>query len=445
MKAAAGHDLDDDALRLAEAIHRETDGNPFFVTELLRHLAESEVIVQDADGRWTLAGPLELAALPDTVLMVIGARVGRLGPQAERVLSLAAVIGRDFDLDVVATAAATSEDELLDILDAASGCGAGAGNGRRAGALQLLARTHPTNPVRGPGPDASGQSAPPSCRSDRASRCRSSRGAGAQNLPTTGSTLRKGPTFRRRWSTPAGLPMRRWARSLPAEALRYYVQAQDLYSQAGIDDPLLSLDLAIGVGITQRQTGDHASRQTLIDAAQTGSTTRRHGPHDRGGTRESSGLSLGVRRRLTPTKVALLEMALDRVAADHPDRPLLLATLCTELTFVGSFDDRKRLADEAVDARTGVSGPRRARAGAQLRALSAPRAGTARLVIGTVGRGATARRALGDPVQLFWAAHERSHIAAWACDIEEMDRCGVIRERALTASSSRCSTTCAAT
>ena len=84
MEAAAGHDLGDDAVPLAQAIYRETDGNPFFVTELLRHLAESEVIAQDAGGRWTLAGPFELASLPDTVRTVIEARVRRLGPQAER-------------------------------------------------------------------------------------------------------------------------------------------------------------------------------------------------------------------------------------------------------------------------------------------------------------------------------------------------------------------------
>ena len=51
---------------------------------------------------------------------MIGARVGRLGHDAERVLSLAAVIGRDFDLDVLARATKTSEDDLLDILDAAA-------------------------------------------------------------------------------------------------------------------------------------------------------------------------------------------------------------------------------------------------------------------------------------------------------------------------------------
>ena len=59
-------------------------------------------------------------ALPDSVREVIGARVGRLGADAERVLSVAAVIGRDFDLDVLARAAQTSEDDVLDILDAAA-------------------------------------------------------------------------------------------------------------------------------------------------------------------------------------------------------------------------------------------------------------------------------------------------------------------------------------
>jgi len=47
-------------------------------------------------------------------------REGRSGQDAERVLSLAAVIGRDFDLDLLARATEASEDELLDILDAAA-------------------------------------------------------------------------------------------------------------------------------------------------------------------------------------------------------------------------------------------------------------------------------------------------------------------------------------
>ena len=52
MTATAGHDLDEPGLELAQAVHAETEGNPFFVGEVLRHLAESGAIVQ-RDGRWT--------------------------------------------------------------------------------------------------------------------------------------------------------------------------------------------------------------------------------------------------------------------------------------------------------------------------------------------------------------------------------------------------------
>ena len=102
MEAAAGQTLDDAGVGLAHAVYRETDGNPFFVSEVLRHLSETGAIYQDAAGRWVAEDSLEQLALPDSVRVVIGARVGRLGQEAGRVLSLAAVIGRDFDLDLLA-------------------------------------------------------------------------------------------------------------------------------------------------------------------------------------------------------------------------------------------------------------------------------------------------------------------------------------------------------
>ena len=79
LEAAAGHELDDAGVGLAHAVHRETDGNPFFVSEVLRHLSETGAIYQNAEGRWTTAESLDRVALPDSVREVIGARVGRLG------------------------------------------------------------------------------------------------------------------------------------------------------------------------------------------------------------------------------------------------------------------------------------------------------------------------------------------------------------------------------
>ena len=79
LEAAAGQTLDDAGVGLAHAVYRETDGNPFFVSEVLRHLAETGAIYQDATGRWAAEDSLEQMALPDSVREVIGARVGRLG------------------------------------------------------------------------------------------------------------------------------------------------------------------------------------------------------------------------------------------------------------------------------------------------------------------------------------------------------------------------------
>ncbi len=120
LEAAAGQTLDQAGVDLAHAVYRETDGNPFFVSEVLRHLAETGAVHQDAAGRWVAGDSFDRLDLPDSVREVIGGRVARLGKEAERVLSLAAVIGRDFDLDVLSRATKTSEDDLLDILDAAA-------------------------------------------------------------------------------------------------------------------------------------------------------------------------------------------------------------------------------------------------------------------------------------------------------------------------------------
>ena len=100
--------------------HRETDGNPFFVSEVVRNLVETGAIGQDAEGRWVAEDSLDATALPDSVREVIGARVLRLGKEAGRILSVASVIGRDFDLDLLARATQTDQDDLLDILDAAA-------------------------------------------------------------------------------------------------------------------------------------------------------------------------------------------------------------------------------------------------------------------------------------------------------------------------------------
>src|SRR5262245_33678811 len=117
--AVARHALDDALAALAHAIRRETEGNPFFIGEVIRHLSESGALFQEG-GRWTYRGDVAGLGIPEGVREVIGRRLGRLSDGTNRILGLAAVIGRQFDVPLLAKIAETSEDAVLDALDEAT-------------------------------------------------------------------------------------------------------------------------------------------------------------------------------------------------------------------------------------------------------------------------------------------------------------------------------------
>src|SRR5262245_5953400 len=93
------------------SMRRETEGNPFFVQEICNHVAE--LGAADPSASFTL----ETLGVPEGVKQVIGQRVGHLPEAAGRVLSTAAVIGREFDLDLLLAVTNEPEDDVLDVLD----------------------------------------------------------------------------------------------------------------------------------------------------------------------------------------------------------------------------------------------------------------------------------------------------------------------------------------
>ena len=105
--ASAGHDLGEAGIALAHALHRETEGSPFFITEILRSLTESGAVFRDG-RRWTYKGDIAALGIPEGVKDVIGRRLGRLSEATNKVLSLAAVIGRQFDLALLTRVADAS-------------------------------------------------------------------------------------------------------------------------------------------------------------------------------------------------------------------------------------------------------------------------------------------------------------------------------------------------
>jgi predicted ATPase len=133
MEALAGHQLDEDGRALALQITRETAGNPFFAVELLRHLTESGAIVQENGGRWRLVGEVSELGLPQSVREVIGRRVDRLGSDARTALSAAAVIGREFEIDLLLAVLELAEARLLDLLEQAVSASLLKESGDRAG------------------------------------------------------------------------------------------------------------------------------------------------------------------------------------------------------------------------------------------------------------------------------------------------------------------------
>ena len=420
LEAAAGQSLDAAGVSLAQAVYRETDGNPFFVSELLRHLSETGAIYPDASGRWVAESALEQSALPDSVRVVIGARVGRLGENAGRVLSVAAVIGRDFDLDLLARATKTSEDDLLDILDAAASVALVrevADTGRYSFAHALI--QHTLYEDLGHNRRARSHRQVAEALEDL---CRDRPGARVGELARHWTCASQPIDLAKAigYSKQAGDAA--LGALAPGDALRYYAQALDLYPQIGDPDPVLGIDLAIGLGTAQRQIGDPASRETLLNAARQavdlGDTNRLVAAalaNDRGYTSNNNATDTD--------KVDVLEMAVDRLPFDHPDRALVLATLCSELVHASTLERRKALADEAlgIAASSGDDATIARVVNQVFYPLLVPSMFEQQL---TWTEDALVRaERVGDPVLLFLMAHSRATAVFLAGDIEEMDRC----------------------
>jgi DNA-binding CsgD family transcriptional regulator len=103
---------------IGEHVHRQTEGNPLFVQEVLRHLLEEGILRRegsetiDADGAFS-------DSVPEGLRDVIGKRLSRLSPGCNRVLAVAAVIGRDFSFEVLGAVAHLPEEAILGAIEEA--------------------------------------------------------------------------------------------------------------------------------------------------------------------------------------------------------------------------------------------------------------------------------------------------------------------------------------
>jgi len=104
----------------SEAVYRETEGNPFFVEEVMKALIEQGAVRRES-GRWKRCELADLV-IPQSVKEAIGNRLDRVSAECNEVLRAAAVLGKTFTIDeLMAAADGQSEDKLLDALDEAVG------------------------------------------------------------------------------------------------------------------------------------------------------------------------------------------------------------------------------------------------------------------------------------------------------------------------------------
>ena len=103
----------------AVAVHRETEGNPFFVEEVLKALIERGSVRRES-GRWRRCDMDELL-IPQSVKEAIGNRLDRVSQNTNEVLRVSAILGKVFTFEDLSAAVELNEDTLLDALDEASG------------------------------------------------------------------------------------------------------------------------------------------------------------------------------------------------------------------------------------------------------------------------------------------------------------------------------------
>lgn len=92
----------------AEWLQRNSEGIPFVLHELIRHLENAQIL--RAHGKIDLSALSATPLVPRSVYLLIESRIGQLSDPARRFLDAAVAAGREFDLDLVARAAALSDE-----------------------------------------------------------------------------------------------------------------------------------------------------------------------------------------------------------------------------------------------------------------------------------------------------------------------------------------------
>ena len=416
VSALVGIQVGDDASpELRRLVYEATEGNAFFVVEVLRHLAESGAIDSGEAP--------ERLEVPEGVKDVVAQRIRHLGSETQRLLVTASVLGQEIELSVLQCLSPLDEDNLLESLEAA-------------------VRAHVLQEVSG---------APGRYRFSHAlihdtlygsltatRRVVLHRRAGAAVEAVHGDDLERylaelahhfgnagsGGDLDRaiEYGTRAGeLATTQLAHEKAAAQFRHTAELIDAVHSERLQHR--RCDLVIARGEAERRAGDPAYRTTLLQAASLARGLRDSERLARAALANNRG-TFSSGRGVDRERVSVLHAALDAYdPADSPMRATLMALLALELITDQDSRLRDRLNRDAVAMARRIDDPR------TLATVLTQRCVAQWSPSQTIAeRQANLREAeeiadrLSDPLLLGHAAYFGAHAAMNAGDLEECDR-----------------------
>jgi class 3 adenylate cyclase/tetratricopeptide (TPR) repeat protein len=337
---------------LDEPIHERTDGNPFFIEEIVRELAECGYL-EGERGAYRLARPIEDAGVPATVQAVLAARIDRLAHDAKQLLQVASVLGKEVSGEALGMAAGLDEEAmeraLRELIDG------GFLYEAELYPQRLLAFRHPLTREVAYGTQLAAQRA--------ATHAAAARAMIELNPPDRydelgaliADHLKQGeePLEAARWSARAA----HWAgHSRPRDALRLWHEVMELVSGLEEDDETAAM--ALHSRLLQLQyawrVGMPAAEQERLTKEAEEIATRRNDLHTLALLRMATTVRPGIEHRADEWLAAVEET--NRLADESGDRNLQVAVraggayayLCT-----ADFDGYERALDEMLELADG--------------------------------------------------------------------------------------------
>ena len=325
---------------VAARLHAETAGNPLFAEHLLRHWTEAGHIDVDED----VVSPVPATALelPQELRDLVWQRVAALGPEAQPVLTAAAVFGVQFNQRVLTAMTDVADHKVAALLGRAVAAGILAdhpslsGNVRFTHALvaraleaELGSRAATTLHAQAFEAMLAAEAIPPVELAPQLAR-----------HAELGGLLGEA----QRWATSAGdLALSELA---PSEAVRWFGKALDHASTLGRPDPERA-DLLVRLGEAATRAGDPKALEMIRQGAELAEVSGADATLIRAALATSRG---SLRSRWSGEQLAIVEAAVARAEpADLATRARLTALLAQSLGYTGQAGRRQAAALEALE------------------------------------------------------------------------------------------------